>query len=221
MTTVKLIECITTWQGEGIDAGKRMLLCRFKYCNRICNWCDTLVKMRVHQEASYELHQLQSLIDKHKCGLMITGGEPTFEDQYWQTKNMLTELIYPYANVESNGYNLKDLMDVIPRVKPITFIYSPKFFNEDELLLEIDRTKYLINDIKDGRSIIKLVYQNNDVIHNYLEFLETLSINDKIFLMPEGITREKLIENAAITFDAAETYKVGFSSRDHIIYEFI
>ena len=221
MTTVKLIECLNTWQGEGPDSGKRMLLCRFKNCNRVCKWCDTLVKMRVSQEAEFTMLNLQKIIDENKCGLMITGGEPTFGDHYFDTKNLLTELKYPLANVESNGYMLKDLINEVKSMKPIRFIYSPKFFNEEELQTEIDRTKDLINDIKYGTVTIKLVYQNIDIIERYLEFIEEFEINGKVFLMPEGDTREKLISNSSMTFDAAEKYRLGFSSRDHIIYGFV
>ena len=218
MGTVKLIECITTWQGEGCDAGKRMILCRFKKCDRVCKWCDTLVKMRVQQEADYSVEQLQEIIQVEKCGLMITGGEPTFDIQYFSTMELLSKLSYPYANVETNGYKLKELSEVVPKVKPVKFVYSPKFFKEEELDIEIARTQQVFND---PRVIIKLVYQNNFLIHDYLDFLKELKINWKVFLMPEGTTRELIIENAAETFDAAEKYQVGFSSRDHIIYGFV
>ena len=219
MGTVNLIECIVTWQGEGSDAGKRMLLCRFKKCNRVCKWCDTLVKMRVQQEASYELTHLQTIIDKHKCGLMITGGEPTYDDQYFFTKDLLEKLNYPYANVETNGHALKSLLDVVPRIKPVTFVYSPKFFTPVELDLEFAKTSKVYTD---SRVIIKLVYQDTELIHQYLEYIEDLpGIHEKVFLMPEGTTKDKLIENAGITFDAAEKYRFGFSSRDHIIYGFV
>ena len=39
--------------------------------------------------------------------------------------------------------------------------------------------------------------------------------------MPEGKTREELINNSPKVFDVAEKYKTNFSSRDHIIYGFI
>jgi len=220
---IKGIECINTFQGEGPQRGYRMLLFRFKYCDRVenknpCKYCDTLVKMRAQQEAEYSIDLLQNIIDKEKIGILITGGEPAFGDQYYSTVKMLTKLNYPYANVETNGYKLKELLEVVPKVKPVKFVYSPKFFKEEELDIEIARTQQVFND---PRVIIKLVYQNNFLIHDYLDFLKELKINWKVFLMPEGTTRELIIENAAETFDAAEKYQVGFSSRDHIIYGFV
>lgn len=220
---IKGIECINTFQGEGPQRGYRMLLFRFKYCDRVenknpCKYCDTLVKMRVQQEAEYSIDLLQKIIDKEKIGILITGGEPAYGDQYYSTIEMLTKLNYPYANVETNGHRLKDLLDVVPKIHPVKFIYSPKFFTEEELDAEIERTPYVFHD---PRVIVKLVYQNNILVHDYLYFLKENEMNWKVFLMPEGTTREKIIENAAETFDAAEKYKVGFSSRDHIIYGFV
>ena len=45
--------------------------------------------------------------------------------------------------------------------------------------------------------------------------------NHRIFLMPEGTTKEEILAHAPIVFDAAEKYKVNFTSRDHIIYNFL
>ncbi len=47
---VRAIEVFITYQGEGPDSGQRMLLVRYKRCNRNCPWCDTEVKMRISHE---------------------------------------------------------------------------------------------------------------------------------------------------------------------------
>ena len=45
--------------------------------------------------------------------------------------------------------------------------------------------------------------------------------SEKVWIMPEGTTREKLIENAPKVFDICEKYNFNFSSRTHILYGFI
>jgi len=52
---VKLIENFVSWQGEGPDSGKTMIILRFKTCDRNCSWCDTTVKMRITAEAPHKL----------------------------------------------------------------------------------------------------------------------------------------------------------------------
>ena len=141
---VKLIECIRTWQGEGIDSGKRMLLCRFKHCNLNCHFCDTLTKMRISREGEYELKDLQSEIHRHKLGIMITGGEPTFGLQYEESLLLLNKLDYTIANVESNGYQLKELIEATSESKDANFMFSPKIFDQKSLDIAVDKTRDLL-----------------------------------------------------------------------------
>jgi len=222
---VKLIECLRTWQGEGIDSGIPMLLCRFKYCNKSCSFCDTLVKMRISKEAEYKLADLQEEIDKNRLGLMITGGEPTLDRHFNETLCMLNLLNYEVANVESNGYKITLLDFHVSEEKPVKFIYSPKIFSEQDLQEEIERTKQLLPR---ERVYLKIVYEDNKLIRDYLRFLNGLleqsnikNKTSKVWLMPEGVTRADLIRNAEGVFDACEKYKFNFSSRSHIIFGFV
>lgn len=218
---VQLIECITTWQGEGPDVGKRMLITRFKTCNKKCRWCDTYVKMRAFEAADFTLEKLQHVINTQKLGLMITGGEPTFHHNYDQTKLMLNELEYPIANVETNGYGLDPLIDTIDPKKNIKYIYSPKIFSQEDLEKEKLNT---YNLVKRDNVYFKIVYEPNELIESYLTYISTFDnviLNQRVYLMPEGITRADLLRNAPKVFDAAEKYKCCFTSRTHIMYEFI
>ena len=52
-TEVRLIENFCSFQGEGPDVGRTMVILRFKTCNLNCPWCDTKVKMRASNEATY------------------------------------------------------------------------------------------------------------------------------------------------------------------------
>jgi len=219
---VKLIECFRTWQGEGPDSGESMLLCRFKFCNKSCKYCDTLIKMRISRETDYLLKDLQTDITENRLGLMITGGEPTINKHFDETVLMLKTLNYGIANVESNGYNLELLNSSLEDVnKNIKLIYSPKIFSKSDLEEEIERTKKLFSL---DRVFIKVVYQENELIDSYLQFLN-ISLGtykpSKVWLMPEGVTRNDLIVRSEKVFDICEKYKFNFSSRNHIIYGFI
>lgn len=222
MKSVKLIEVIRSWQGEGPDMGRAMIILRFKTCNKKCPWCDTSVKMRIIPEAEYKLDMLQELINDTRSGILVTGGEPTVPRHFDECELLLKKLDYPVANVESNGCNLLDMIERTTKKKDkIKFIFSPKIFNEKDYSDVVELTK---NVITIPNVYFKIVYENNELINTYLDYLSrfiTEKDSYKVWLMPEGTTRQDLLKNAPNVFDAAERYRFNFSSRTHIMYGFV
>ena len=223
--SVKLIECFSSYQGEGVDTGQKMLIMRFKTCNLKCPWCDTSVKMRISNEARYYLSDIQETIDKDRCGIMITGGEPTVPKHFNEALMLLNDLDYSIANVESNGFNLLNLIKSVDETKNVHFTYSPKIFNAEDLRIAKEITFDLLEEYS-SVVYIKLVYQYNAFINEYCRYLydlcsESKYYDNKVWLMPEGVTREQLIKNSGSVIDACEQYKFNFSSRNHIIFGFI
>lgn len=219
--SVKLIENFCSYQGEGPDSGQAMIILRFKTCNRKCPWCDTAVKMRISAEAPYQLSDIQETIYKTRSGLLITGGEPTVARHILETAMLLNELEYPIANVETNGYDLISLYETVKSEKNVHFIYSPKLFHSDDLEIAMELTDRII---KHDNIFIKVVYEDEILVRNYLEYLTSIidkSKCHKVWLMPEGVNRPDLIKNSEIVFDACEKYKFNFSSRNHIIFGFV
>jgi 7-carboxy-7-deazaguanine synthase len=219
---VTLIENFRSFQGEGPDMGRAALILRFKTCNLSCKWCDTAVKMRISAEAPYDLDDIQKTINETKAGVLLTGGEPTVNRHFNEAVSILNDLNYPFANVESNGFHLKELIKSVDELKPVKFIYSPKIFSQKDTEEAIERTKELL-PLK--RLFIKIVYENEDYMNRYCKFLskevDDISQSERVFLMPEGVTRSDLLRNAPVVFDAAEKYKFNFSSRLHIMYSFV
>ena len=123
-------------------------------------------------------------------------------------------------NIETNGLRLEEALENF-NPKPdnkIKFILSPKLFSDEDLDFYID----LVNKIySDPRVYIKLVYQDTGYNEAFLDNIVNKVNKYRIYLMPEGKTREELLKNSSLVFDKAEQYKVNFSSRDHLIYNFI
>ncbi|MFW9871527.1 MAG: radical SAM protein [Candidatus Thorarchaeota archaeon] len=221
--TVRLIENFNSYQGEGPDSGRAMIILRFKTCNLNCPWCDTSVKMRISAEAPHKLSDIQKQINETRSGIMITGGEPTVKRHIDEAVYLLNLLDYPIANVESNGYNLEELIKRSARSKNIHFIYSPKMFSHEDVDIAAEKT---INFFDYDNVFIKIVYEDNSFIRDYCEWLSAKiygrkRFHDKVWLMPEGTTRADLIRNSEKVFDACERYRFNFSSRSHIIFGFI
>jgi organic radical activating enzyme len=231
MRTVRLIEFFNyTWQGEAEDAGKKMLLLRFKHCNRAhgylvnnglkaCTFCDTIVKMNVIQEAEYSIKDIQAAIEANNLAVMITGGEPSFGINLQSTIDIINLTKSYLYNIETNGCELEKLIGGVNKNKNVKYMLSPKLFTEN------DYTFYekLIPKIKDNEKvIIKLVYEHTILVIKFLDFLQKINFDtNRIWLMPEGKTRDELIRNAPDVFNAAEKYKTNFSSRNHVVFEFI
>jgi organic radical activating enzyme len=230
MKSVRLIECMRTWQAEGEDAGKKFLLVRFKHCNRAhgylekngltaCIFCDSIVKMNVQAESEYHIKDLQVMLDENNLGLMVTGGDPGFGLNLQSTLYLINLTKTYIYNVETNGCNLLKLLEEINKNKNVKISLSPKIFNEDDYFFYTDLISKIINDDKVN---IKLVYEGTEFNNRFLDFLTEIKFNNnRIWLMPEGKTRDELINNSPKVFDAAEKYKTNFSSRDHIIYGFV
>jgi len=220
---VTLIENFVSWQGEGPDSGKAMIILRFKTCNRNCAWCDTSVKMRVSAEASYKLTDIQEVIFQRAAGILVTGGEPTVPKHFDETVMLLNELNYPCANVETNGFNLYELISSVTPTKPVKFIYSPKIFRESDL---IEATDTLEKVAGHHAVYVKLVHEpNNNLSMEFIDYLvdehQQLINNQRIWLMPMGTNRADLIKNAGPVFDLCEKHNFNFSSRSHVIFGFV
>lgn len=218
MNSVRLIENFVTWQGEGPDSGKRMVLLRFKTCNRTCPWCDTAVKMRVSAEAEYTIEDIQKQIKDNNAGLMITGGEPTVDRHFDETVFLLNALDYSIANVETNGYRLFDLVTCIDSVKNINYILSPKIFSKKDLEFYI---KMAVTLGGMPNVFIKMVYEGTRENDEFLTHISSFFPSNRLWLMPEGTIKDVLIRNSEKVFDVCEKYNCNFSSRNHIIYGFI
>lgn len=219
--TVRLIECFNSYQGEGPDSGQTMIILRFKTCNKRCSFCDTAVKMRISVEASYELSLIQKTIIETNAGILITGGEPTFGRHFNETLSLLNNIDYPIANVETNGFQLEKLIKKANPFKLIHYIYSPKIFNDKDFQEALELTTNILDN---DNVFIKIVYENTPLVVEYLSWLSKKIIitkANKVWLMPEGVTRSDLISNSEGVLNACEEYKFNFSSRNHIIFGFI
>ncbi len=234
---VDIIESFVSWQGEGSNCGKRMIILRYKNCNRVidkkpCPFCDTLVQMRVKSNCFISYQEIQKIIDQEKCNIMITGGEPTYDTYFQSTIELMLNLKFNIMDIESNGYDLVRLINYIhdnnlnDKISGIVnYIYSPKIFNDEELNLEKERTLKLIDLSLLNNITIKYVVSDSIYTRQYLDFLSEIcdkeNCHNIVYLMPLGKNRDELIKNSDIVFDMCEEYKFNFSSRDHVIYQFI
>jgi len=215
MNKIKAIEVIRTFQGE-VNIGKRILLIRFKSCNNKCSYCDTRDKLLDLLEGEYKLDDIQEIINKENRGLLITGGEPSFDSNFDQTVELLTKLNYPFADIETNGYKLIDLYEKTKDIKNINYIFSPKLFHNG---LHYQYIKECVDKIG-NKLTIKVVSNYSDKIRmlDYLQFLDRLNFNQNIYLMPLGKTKKEILEGMPEIISIARTYGFNITTRMHLIH---
>lgn len=95
----QLVEYFWTFQGEGLNAGRRALFVRVPFCNLKCSWCDT--EYNSFKKVSFEELKAYALSEESRFAV-ITGGEPTINKATPRLVEALKECGFTIA-IESNG----------------------------------------------------------------------------------------------------------------------
>lgn len=234
---IPLIEKVITWQGEGCNTGKRMMLVRFKYCSCHCPFCDTWTKMDDLHEEIFSINDVaKDMIDHSVENLMITGGEPTLcnnkrtdglKSNFDATVDMLTYIPYEYADIETNGYNIEDLLHKVIKIqqfqetKKINISYSPKFFKDEDVNIALNKCRYL-SLYEKHFPVVKVVVADERSI-NFARTLikENIYNPNYLYLMPLGCTREEIQKSFPDVVKLATELKCNVSGRMHLSYDFV
>lgn len=211
-----------TLQGEGVNTGVVSTFIRLQGCTLQCVWCDTLDVWPIGNEYTFneifEMFEKVDLIEKFRKGqhMILTGGSPL--KQQTRLIAFLEQFIEkyefkPFIEIENEGV-------LEPLYKMIEFVdcwnNSPKLSNSgmkervrlkpdiiSQLnLFENSWFKFVISNERDWEEIVK----------DYLPLID----REKIILMPEGDTQEKLNERRGFVADLAIREGVRFSDRMHV-----
>lgn len=233
--TLRFVEVMDTWQGEGASTGRQMLITRFKNCNMNCSFCDTMIKMKTSSEGSYSINDINASLERTKA-LMITGGEPSYSNiakginNLEQTSLMINYCDYQTFNIETNGFDLDGLVfefqkSMNNRVSGDciaykgTISYSPKIFNDAAYNLEIEKVKKFIN--KSFLYIKMVADPKNELNERFIKEISGLTDDrGKIYLMPLGTTATEIASNFDYCVNLADELKVNISTRMHIMHSF-
>jgi 7-carboxy-7-deazaguanine synthase len=212
-----------TLQGEGRFVGRVCGFVRLALCNLDCRWCDTpytwdwrgkngivfdpseqIQKMSIHEVVEWA---------KNFSHIVISGGEPLIQ------KSALIELTNrliandTMIEIETNGtispYGLSEeiWMNVSPKIANSGVAWNRAIHNEiiDEFA-ERQRTiyKFVISEIQDIHAIGTLLEQTKMMTH-------------QVWLMPEGRSREEILERMPFLWQAATELGVSLSPRLHVL----
>lgn len=232
--SIPLVELINTYQGEGVNCGRKMVLTRFKKCDKRCPFCDTQVKMHDITPELYSLKDIDIMLS-NSHNLMITGGEPTFDitpqgelSQFDWTCSMLKNLNFDFCDIETNGFRLINLLKMIMDYnycgtrKVINISWSPKFIKPEDYCTNINILENLI-ELNYKNIIIKTVI--SDTLPEYKKFVYDSILKYKfnpnnVYLMPLGINIDEINTSFPAVLECANDLGCNISSRLHIVHNF-
>jgi len=238
---IHVVEKTITFQGE-IFSGQRVFLLRFKDCNRVkgissfgdkikpCPFCDTFEKMNTLEDKEVSIQDIRNIVSDNQCDIMLTGGEPTFGRNFEETLKII-EYTQVDVQIETNGFDLLSLVSkihlmasksefYIPELIDLgtKYVFSPKIFSFKELKECINIAKELNYN---NHFYVKLVYQESPYIITFLQEISKLDMNNRVYLMPEGKDKEELLRNTKKVLEVSNQYHFNFSSRLHILHNFV
>jgi organic radical activating enzyme len=187
-----LSEIFTSYQGEGIHAGRRHLFVRMGGCNLRCRYCDTpdslerVASYRIHNpdgshrdaanpvSAATALSDVLTLLDGAAPldGVAITGGEPLLQPAF--LAEFLADARLPRPRLlETNGMLPESLREVLPVVDVVSMdIKLPSnsgeraFWAQHERFLAVAEGKAYVKVLVDGGTDAAEVARAAAVVHD-------------------------------------------------------
>lgn len=194
-------------QGEGLNAGQPAVFVRFGNCNLKCSWCDTKYTWQpgVSDNVEAPLARIFGEIKKYpQCKhLVITGGEPMLQQSV--ISSIRREFPDYYIEVETNGSQAVHCFDDVN-----LFTVSYKTSNSGNAPYELKT----INE----KCVYKFVVCGEGDFEEIESVIKKYSLPaDKIFLMPEGVTREEILKKENFVSEYCKKNGYQFTTRLHIL----
>lgn len=223
-------KCSAPSKGEGKYLGVPSYFIRTTGCNLRCSWknldgtltiCDTPYTS-FNPERGYNLdvqevlRLLKSTKTKH---VVITGGEPSLQRDLADICNIFTNKAFT-VTVETNGTiyheNMeKSFISLSPKLKNS---YSQENSQEKNIHEKHNHfEESCLQWMQSNDYQYKFVVNNRDDIIEISELIQLLNIPiNKVYLMPQGISREQFKQKEKWLFRECERLGVNYTPRLHI-----
>jgi len=193
-------------QGEGPNAGRPAVFLRLGGCNLRCRWCDTKYSWNEANNQSMTNKKIIQQIKKYPCKhLVITGGEPLLQQD--ALKGLLYCLKGYVVELETNGSLPLKINKFLEQTN-----CSPKLRLSENL-------PYPLRILPENKKVVyKFVIRKKSDIDEVKIYCQKYKIpKEKIWLMPEGISRETVIKRSVWLIEICKKEGYNFSPRLHIM----
>lgn len=223
--TLKVSEIFgPTIQGEGPSLGRRCAFLRLAVCNLACTWCDTPYswdwirynyKEQVHLLTDVEV--LDKLTSMGVKMLVVSGGEPMLQQHklvrlfHW----LRGEYRFTDIHIETAGTIAPD-----PEVDFYITQYnvSPKLFNSGNPLDKRLKPEVLRTLARNSKAYFKFVVCDLADVREAASYGDDFGISrDRIFIMPEGTTVERITQVTREIADDVIRRGLNLTTRLHLL----
>ena len=217
-----LSEVFTSLQGEGRYAGHPSLFVRTSGCNLRCAWCDTPYTSWRSDGRSVDVERVLAETEtwRHVEHAVVTGGEPMLQPDLPRLVEGLSERGH-LVTIETAATRF------IEGLRPHLFSLSPKLANslpgaehpaERRLHESNNRHDLLPRFLDAGCHVqVKFVVQGPEDLPEILRQVNRWRIpRNLVYLMPEAVTREVLMERSRVVADICRDEGFRFTGRMHI-----
>lgn len=228
MATLPVAEIFgPTFQGEGRSAGQLAAFIRLGGCNLTCRACDTPYTWDGHRfdlRTEITTRTVTEIMERLPGAplVVLTGGEPTL----YRTRPAMTDLLTRLTGaghtveVETNGTIVPVPMTGYPGV---TFNVSPKLAgpmsdDPDPARLVPAALEFYADLARHGQATVKIVVCDEVSAMQAVTLTDAYRIpRQAVWLMPEGITPDTVIDHARQVADTALALGVNLSLRQQIL----
>ncbi len=218
--TAILAEKFESFQGEGPLTGQRCVFCRFSRCNLTCSWCDTKYTWDWTQYQPTEVSsrvRIPDLVDwvtERSVDLMvITGGEPLLQQPAMTALAAgVGERVRVQVETNATQAPTRELVDLVD-----LWVVSPKLANSG-----VDYSRRIVPPAlaalsATDRAVFKFVVTDPVTDFDEISRLAEDFGLDRIWVMPEGDTREKVLAGMDAIHGPAVARGWNVSTRLHTL----
>lgn len=202
-----LNEIFHSIQGEGLNSGKPAIFVRFGGCNLKCVFCDSRFAWHKTENDNREVEIAEVFEEIRKYSdckhLVITGGEPMLQQD--AISAIRREFPDHYIEVETNGSQECRCYEDVN-----LFTVSYKTGNSGNAPYELKT--------KNEKCVYKFVIRRKDDFADIETIIQKYNLPaNKIFLMPEGVSRDEVLRKHQFIADFCKNRGFNFSTRLHIL----
>lgn len=219
---VKIAEIFYSIQGEGALVGVPSVFVRTSGCNLRCTWCDTPYTSWQPEGGEFSIEQILEHVRQFSGAqhVVVTGGEPMISPEIISLTEQLRNA-GQHITIETAGTVYTpvacDLMSISPKLTNST----PHDRDGGRWAAQHDRLRHQPEILRRLMAHypyqLKFVVQREEDLREIRQMVEVLSAAPgNVMLMPEGTTREAVLERGRWIAEACKSEGYRYSPRLHV-----
>mgnify|MGYP003352299001 CR=1 FL=1 len=219
---MRISELYSSIQGEGEYAGVESVFVRTTGCNLRCWFCDTPFTSWAPEGDHISLDELvRRVISFQIEHVVLTGGEPLLPDDVSGLIERLTAAGH-LITLETAGTIYRDVAVHLMSISPKLSNSTPQQHASVDWIArheaQRNRPEVMQQLMSLGRYQLKFVIDQPDDVIEVEQYLAQLPTVDRarVWLMPQAITREQLVQKTDWLQPLAAEHHFRFSERRHI-----